>query len=739
MPAPTKTVSDFFVGFANTSSAEYDVHLVGRANGQILFSLTNEPSAGDSDRKYVLYNADASFALGTAPLQPSDDQHLSYAETSGGVGMRVWMSSADITAEKNIYAAIIPPSRTLPITLDSGFLINVGRETGIQDRPEVVALNDSNFLITWINRATGKIDAAVYDIKGAVVRAPFELSTSLAHQNNLSPTFRIDVTTLANGNAVVAYRTDSFDVKFQMVDSGGFLVGGEQDFDTGTESAASVTALTDGGFVMVTQDADAGALMSGRTFAADGTPISSVFNVFTVGADLPQIAALNDGRFIAVAAANDGTVLAQVMFADGAKDGAQFTVSAVNTGLGFGSRPQIATLADGRVAISWQTMESGTLDIKAAVYDPRESALVGSATTLSDEWIGTGFNDLVFMGAGSDSFVGAAGGDTIYGEAGADTLRGGDGSDVIYGGAAGDQLFGEENGDTLYGGAGADELAGGDGIDTAHYAGSSIRVVVNLDTGGTGGDARGDIYGSIENVVGSALGDVIVGNASANTLSGGDGNDSLSGGGGLDTLGGGEGDDILQGGAGADTLIGGGGLGDVASYAASSSGVSVNLFSGAAAGGDAAGDTFSGIEDLTGSNSADLLIGSALDNAIAARNGADTINGGAGFDILAGGGGGDTFIFNAPLTSFDRIVDFNTTNDMINLDDAVFTGLALGALAPGAFHIGPTATDGADRIIYNSSSGWLSFDADGTGATAQIHFATLVASLPLSAADFLIV
>jgi Ca2+-binding RTX toxin-like protein len=99
-------------------------------------------------------------------------------------------------------------------------------------------------------------------------------------------------------------------------------------------------------------------------------------------------------------------------------------------------------------------------------------------------------------------------------------------------------------------------------------------------------------------------------------------------------------------------------------------------------------------------------------------------------------------LFNAALnaaTNVDTVVGYNVAADTMQLENAIFTGLAAGVLAPGAFRIGPLAADASDRIIYNSASGALSFDADGTGATAAIQFANLAAGLALTNADFFVV
>jgi Ca2+-binding RTX toxin-like protein len=123
-------------------------------------------------------------------------------------------------------------------------------------------------------------------------------------------------------------------------------------------------------------------------------------------------------------------------------------------------------------------------------------------------------------------------------------------------------------------------------------------------------------------------------------LVGGAFNDSLYGGTGRDVLDGGGGDDRLYGGEGADMLIGGTGS-DTASYFGSSSGVKVSLVTGRGSGGDAAGDTLTGIENLYGSDFADVLVGDAADNFLGGAIGDDSLYGGGGNDWLRGGAGAD--------------------------------------------------------------------------------------------------
>jgi glucose/arabinose dehydrogenase len=191
----------------------------------------------------------------------------------------------------------------------------------------------------------------------------------------------------------------------------------------------------------------------------------------------------------------------------------------------------------------------------------------------------------------------------------------GDQGDTLSGLAGNDMLFGGSGNDTLAGGAGADMLFGGPGTDTANYSSSPAAVTVNLLTGlGSGSDAQGDILTGIENIIGSAFDDTLTGDSGPN---------------------------VLAGGPGADTLTGHGGI-DTADYSSSSARVTVNLATGSGTGGDAQGDTLSGIENIIGSAFDDTLTGDTNANTLAGGAGVDTLNGGGGNDTLVGGPGGDT-------------------------------------------------------------------------------------------------
>ena len=379
----------------------------------------------------------------------------------------------------------------------------------------------------------------------------------------------------------------------------------------------------------------------------------------------------------------------------------------------------------------------GVFYIAVSAYDknPESPNMGGYRVTVTEsDPVPDNVGDTIYGSDKNDKLKGTDKDDTINGGTKADGT--GKGDDSLYGMAGADTLKGGAGNDLLVGGAGADVLWGGLGLDTASYTGSTERIIVNLMSGSArGGDAGGDSFGNpdapkytndVENVQGSMHDDTITGDKMNNKLwgydgkddlSGGDGKDDLSGGDGDDTLDGGGGDgDTLVGGPGADALTGGKGKNDIASYAGSMEGVTVRLHNSQASGGDAEGDTFGGsdtyeytvkddddkdvtkeasapdIEDLTGSDHADVLAGDGRDNVIRGgggddrifggptpeggvssnsdklygEDGDDSLYGGAGEDTLDGGKGNDTLRGGAGADKYDG----GTGDDMIYVDKA---------------------------------------------------------------------
>ncbi|MFM9938439.1 MAG: hypothetical protein ACKVP7_02955 [Hyphomicrobiaceae bacterium] len=148
-------------------------------------------------------------------------------------------------------------------------------------------------------------------------------------------------------------------------------------------------------------------------------------------------------------------------------------------------------------------------------------------------------------------------------------------------------------------------------------------------------------------------------------------------------------------------------------------------------------------ENLLGSGVNDTLTGSTAANVLWGGDGSDVLIGAAGADTLDGGAGVDFFVFNPALgaANIDQISGYVVADDTIRLENGIMTGLGAttGTMTAAAYFTGAAAGDASDRIIYNSGTGALLYDADGTGATAAIQFATLSTGLVMSNLEFVII
>ena len=329
--------------------------------------------------------------------------------------------------------------------------------------------------------------------------------------------------------------------------------------------------------------------------------------------------------------------------------------------------------------------------------------------------------------------TGTAGADKLVGAGGEDNLEGLGGNDFLGGGGANDELDGGAGDDTLEGGPGADTLDGGpngSAGDTITYARSAIAVRVNLGKAtAEGGEAEGDVFENVENIIGSAGNDWLRGDSNDNTLSGGagddtligggGGNDALNGGAGDDTLNGGAGDDTLNGGAGADLLTGGPGV-DTISYQGSDAPVDIRIRYDHASGGHAEGDVYRDVEHVIGSDHNDRLSGvhrpegasTGGDNTLSGAGGDDlifsgsgddeangdagddTLFGGAGDDALDGGAGDDTLIGGPGADRFIGGAGEDTASYATGRDEKVIVDLMWTASQPAADPNNPSHSDG---------------------------------------------
>ncbi len=357
--------------------------------------------------------------------------------------------------------------------------------------------------------------------------------------------------------------------------------------------------------------------------------------------------------------------------------------------------------------------------------------MVDNAGDLVAELAGEG-NDRIFasvsyaLAAGAevellttDVYAGIAAID-LTGNALANSLIGNDGANVLNGGAGADILVGRQGDDFYYVDNAGDRIveAAGQGSDRI-FASASYTLAADADIELLTTDFHAGT--AAINLTGNAAGNTIFGNDGAN---------------------------ILDGKAGADILVGR--LGDDWYYVDSAGdrvldnvGEGIDrLFASASYTLTAEAEVELMTTDFHAGTNAIDLTGNELANVIYGNDGINILDGRGGSDVLVGRAGGDTFAFTTALGAgnVDRLVDFAAGSDRIALDDAVFTQLgAHGSLNATAFVAGAAAADADDRIVYNSATGQLFYDADGNGAGAAVQFATLATGLSLTAGDFQVI
>ena len=306
-------------------------------------------------------------------------------------------------------------------------------------------------------------------------------------------------------------------------------------------------------------------------------------------------------------------------------------------------------------------------------------------TNGADSLTGSLARDLLEGGAGNDTLMAGGGDDRLDGGPGADHMNGGPGSDVFIVDHAGDRVIESNRWD------------GHDLIEASVDTWLRSTHVEDLTLTGAA-DIRG---------IGNGLSNVITGNRGDNILDGGKNNDTLIGGQGNDTY-------LVR--APGDTVIEhpGEGLDTVRAYRSL--------------------QVPDGIERLYLQGTVPINgIGNGVGNVIVGNMGPNILTGRGGNDTLKGQGGADVFVFDrAPgRGNVDRLVDFTSGEDRLWLKASLF-GLPSGGVRSGMLHYGDEATEAHHRVLYDSATGGLRVDPDGTGPrTAYVVFVIENGEVPL--------
>jgi Ca2+-binding RTX toxin-like protein len=310
----------------------------------------------------------------------------------------------------------------------------------------------------------------------------------------------------------------------------------------------------------------------------------------------------------------------------------------------------------------------------------------------------------------------------LTGDASANTLTGGSGNDTLDGKAAADTMVGAAGNDIYY-----VDNAGDTITEAANEGTDKVFSTISFTLVGKDNIENLTLTGSANiNATGNSLGNILAGNSGDNILDGGAGNDTINGDAGNDRFvaGSSDGNDAISGGAGYDIL----------DFSAAGGGVQVNQLTGTTTGSAGSDTLLDHIEEVIGSNFADILIGSDTNDVLNGGGGNDKLYGNKGSDTYRGDAGDDTFYFSdsdgddslAGGMGFDTL-DFSNLNGVVQANQ--FSGVTTGTagndtlvdifemligtrfgdvLAGGNGGDGLKGGAGADQMWGNAGDDWMS-------------------------------
>ncbi|MVW87878.1 calcium-binding protein [Pseudomonas sp. PB101] len=629
---------------------------------------------------------------------------------------------------------------------------------GEQSQPSVVGLLNGGYVVTWSGLNTGGADCIFtqqYGASGAKVGGETVVNTTTAGFRD-SP----EITALADGGYVVTWGAEEtpgdFGSYLQRFNASGVKVGGEVHINTttvGPQDFPQIFGVPDGGYLAVWEGSGPGddyGIFTQR-FNSAGAKVGVETLVNTPSAEIQSehmVAVQANGNYLLIWESYPNTVtgveqrdvFSQLYNSAGGKIGAQTRVNTTTPG-GQGE-PHVSAMFDGGYLVTWVGNGPGDVD---GVFTQRLNAsgvLVGAetrvnttvagdqvitrVTTLIDGGYVVVWESIGQDGAGSGTYFqrfdasgnkltglpgDAAANVLTWAGVGSVVIDAGAGDDTLTGGSANDHLNGDAGNDTLNGGGGADRMTGGDGSDT-YFVDNLFDVVSETNAvAATGGiDTVNSLLAT--NVLGANVENLRL---LATTAANGTGN-ALN-----NTIFAGAGNNILNGGDGVDTV----------SYAFATSAVTVSLaVTTAQATGGSGSDTLLAFENLTGSNFNDTLTGNA---------GANTLNGGAGADTLIGGDGSDSYVVDnvGDVVSETNAVAATGGTDTVSSSLAAYT---LGANVENLRLLATTAANGTGNTLNNTlfagAGNNILNGGDGVDTASYAFAATaVVASLAVTTAQ----
>jgi Ca2+-binding RTX toxin-like protein len=493
----------------------------------------------------------------------------------------------------------------------------------------VIPLGDDRFAVSWRETGAGAGESVllrIFDGAGAPSGDPLAIGT-------FPSAIEVVTAELKGGGFIVSWADPgtgtATNIRAQLLDAAGMRLGDEILVNTAThgrQAVPAVATLENGGFVISwTDESGEGGDSSrsgikARLFDADGQAVTGEFLVNSETSDTQQlsgIAALDGGGFVVSwqdwsgqgGDSSPPAIKGQVFDAAGVRDGGELLVNTTVDGAQF--TPVIASLEGNRFVVSWA-------DTSPDGADPSGSGIKAQVFALTGAGVPTSGDDLL-------DFSDAEAGQEVHALGGDDVIRPSSFADLIDGSTGYDKVdySGSDAGVAVFL-ARVDRYGVGGQLPGSEAGGYDVP-------GAASGDSRGDVYASIEHVVGSGFDDLVFGHGAGTAADLGAGNDVF------DNHHPSQAGDRVYGGAGNDWIWTGGG--------------------------------------------ADRLFGGAGDDHLHGEEGQDLLSGAAGDDVLEGGGGADTYRYRPDDPGHDVILGFTIGEDRIELRGEVTIEEVLGSQA----------------------------------------------------------
>ncbi|NTW54978.1 MAG: DUF4347 domain-containing protein, partial [Chlorobaculum sp.] len=370
-------VTEFRVN-THTNAAQTTPVATSLNGGGFVTAWTSSGQDGSSNGVYAQRITAAGIASGNEfPVNTHTTNHQqnpAVATLTDGSFVVTWQSNLQDGKGYGIYAQRYNTSGN---TVGGEIRINTWSDLS-QSAPSVTALAGGGFVIAWQSDGQDGDLTGIYgqrfDTSGNTVGAEFRVNTQTTSAQSIP-----SVTSLESGGFVVAWQSDGQDgdslgIFAQRYDASGTVAGSEFQINTHTASSQSIPAIAslhDGGFVATWQSSlQDGSYWGvyGQRYDAAGNAVGVEFLVNTTKTytqSAPSVTALADGGFVVVwnSSGQDGDgygIYGQRYNAAGARSGSELAINTFVTG--DQTEPSVTALDNGGFVVLWQSKEQDGAD-----------------------------------------------------------------------------------------------------------------------------------------------------------------------------------------------------------------------------------------------------------------------------------------------------------------------------------------------------------------------------------------